>query len=210
MNIIKPVLTGMVIILAQLAVSAQPDTAKITEKALLFADSLIKADGYQNWKTYADLAPASVIKYYGGKDGFIEHVVNGKSRLVSTVDEDLPQLKMMNLMTLNDQWQCVIRESRYIHRDDKKYHLVTYFIGQSKDEGETWRLFDVYYNKIANVIYMLPDIFGDLPIPETSLLSQEEELAQTQAQEAAAKKAAAGKQTSSSTAKGNKAGLKKK
>lgn len=200
----------MVIILSQLAALAQPDTAKITEKAFLFADSLIKADGYQNWNTYADLAPASVIKYYGGKEGLIEHVSTGKKRLVSIVDEDFPQLKMMNLMTLNDQWQCVIKVSRYIHRDDKKYHLITYFIGQSKDEGETWRLFDVYYNKIANIIYILPDIFGDLPIPETSMLSQEEELAQVQAQEAAAKKTAGGKQGSSSTAKGNKAGPKKK
>ncbi|MHA4810420.1 hypothetical protein ACX0G9_20065 [Flavitalea flava] len=209
MNILKPVLPGLVIILTQWAASAQPDTARITEKALFFADSLIKADGYQNWNTYADLAPASVIKYYGGKEGLIEHIVNGKKRLVSTTDEDLPVLKMMNLMTLNDQWQCVIRESRYIHRDDKKYHLITYFIGQSKDEGETWRLFDVYYNKIANVIYMLPDIFGDLPIPETALLSQEEELAQIQAQEAAAKKASAGKQTSSA-ANGKRTASKKK
>ncbi len=94
-------------------------------------------------------------------------------------------------MTENDQWQCVIRVSRYFHREDKKYHFVTYFVGQSKDEGETWRLFDVSYNSVANIIYMFPDIFWDMPIKESTTLTEEQELAQQKAQEAAA----AGKKT---------------
>ena len=162
------------------------DSAKIKENALLFADSLIKADVYQNWSVYADLAPAGVLKYYGGKDGFIANAQKIHPRTVSSLTLDYPERKVMALMASQDQWQCVIWESRYITRDDnKKYHLVTYFLGQSKDDGDTWRIFDVGYNSVANVIYMMPDVIGDLPIPQPYIISEEEELAKAKEQAAA-------------------------
>jgi len=163
-------------------VLSQPDTVKINERALLFADSLIKTDAYNNEGVYADLAPASVWKFYGGKDGFIGHFRKIHPRTVSGNDENYPERQVITLMTKDDQWQCVVRVSRYIHRADlKKYHLVTYLVGQSRDEGETWRFFDVSYNSVANVIYLMPDVMGDLPIPQPYIISEEEELARQQA-----------------------------
>jgi len=162
------------------------DSAKIKENALLFADSLIKTDVYQNWSVYADLAPASVLKYYGGKDGFIANAQKIHPRTVSSFDLDYPERKIIALMARENQWQCVIWESRHITRDDnKKYHLVTYLLGQSNDDGETWRIFDVAYNSVANVIYMMPDVMGELPIPQPYIISEEEELAKAKEQVAA-------------------------
>ena len=170
-------------------VFAQPDTVKIKERALFFADSLVKTEFYNTWSTYADLAPASVWKHYGGKDGFIDHVLKVHGRFVSSLgDEPAPVLEVISLMTKDDQWQCVIRESRHIHREDKKFHIVTYFLGQSRDEGETWRLFDVSYNSVANIIYLMPDVMGDLPIPQPYIISEEEELAHQKAATASSKK----------------------
>jgi hypothetical protein len=154
--------------MATVAGYAQTDTARISHNAMLYADSLVKADAYENWSTYADLAPRSVIKYYGGKDGFIQHVTVGRLRTTSAIQEAPPELKMLTLETRNDQWQCVIRLSRYFHKpDQKQYQLVTYLIGQSKDEGETWKLFDVTYNSVANIIYIFPEILDDIPIQES-------------------------------------------
>jgi hypothetical protein len=193
MKILTYFLAGALFLLTGLAGYAQPDTAKITQRALFFADSLVKTDKYANWAVYSDLVQASVVKYYGGKPGYIEHISNIRKKTVSEVDEADPELKVLNLMTENDQWQCVIRVSRYFHKEDKKYHFVTYFIGQSKDEGQTWRLFDVSYNSVANIIYMFPDVFGDMPIKESTILTEEQELA---AQQKAKEAAAAGKKAS--------------
>ena len=170
-------MAGLAFCLAQLSLSAQPDTTKIIQKALLFADSLVKADAYETWPVYADLIIPSVIKYYGGKDGYIEYIQKGRAHRISTEVEDAPLLKPMHLLTENEEWQCVIEESWYIHRDDKKIHIITYLVGQSKDGGETWRLFDVGYNKVAIIIYLMPDVFADLPIPEHIIRTEEEELA---------------------------------
>ncbi|HEX9512409.1 MAG TPA: hypothetical protein VF939_18080 [Puia sp.] len=188
MKILTPVLVGFVLFLTHSTVYAQPDSAKISQKVLSYADSLVKTDAYQSWTVYADLAPLSVIKFYGGKDGYIEHVKTNRQRTHSTQDEDYPELKIMSLMTVNDQWQCLVRISRFFHKDEKKFHQVTYFLGQSKDEGETWKLFDLSFNKIANIIYIFPEVFGDMAIPEPSILSEQDEIAQQQAAAAAATK----------------------
>src|ERR1700722_18777732 len=150
MKTLTSLLTVGLILSAVLATQAQPDSVKITQNALLFADSLVKTDSFETWPEYADLAQASVIKYYGGKQGYIDHILQGRWRTRSAIAENSPELKMLQLVNvLNDEWQCVIRESRYFHKDDQKYHFVTYFVAQSKDGGETWRLFDVSYNTVA-------------------------------------------------------------
>ena len=192
MKILTPLLTACGILSAALATQAQPDSIKITQNALLFADSLVKTDSFETWPAYADLAQASVIKYYGGKQGYIDHILQGRWRTRSTIAENSPELKMLQLVNvLNDEWQCIVRESRYFHKDDQKYHFITYFVGQSKDGGETWRMFDVSYNTVANIIAMFPDIHGDLAINEPTILTPEQELAQEQA--ASGKKGAAKK-----------------
>jgi hypothetical protein len=190
MNIGKPIPALLVISLLHLGVLAQPDTAKIASNALFFADSLIKADHFEKWSTYADLVPDGVIKHYGGKDGYVDYVLKSRAHFYSTIEEDAPVTKIQTLLREDGQWQCVIRESRYIHRDDKKLHIITYLVGQSMDDGQTWRLFDAGYDRVANIIYMMPDVFGDLPIQEHTVISEEEELAQAKAAQAAAAKAA--------------------
>jgi len=179
MKTLTTLLTVCGILSAVLTTQAQTDSVKITQNAILFADSLVKTDSFETWPAYADLAQASVIKYYGGKQGYIDHILQGRWRTRSTIAENSPELKMLQLVNvLNDEWQCVIRESRYFHKDDQKYHFITYFVGQSKDGGETWRMFDVSYNTVANIISMFPDIHGDLAIREPTILTPEQELAQ--------------------------------
>ena len=170
------------------SVYAQPDSAKISKKVLTYADSLVKADAYQFWTAYAELAPLPVLKFYGGKEGYIQQAKTARLRTLSTKDEYYPDIRIQSLMTENEQWQCLIRIERYFHKDEKKFHQVTYFLGQSKDEGETWKLFDLSFNKIANVIYIFPEVFLDMAIPEPSVRSEEEEIAQQQAEAAAASK----------------------
>ncbi|MBN9382940.1 MAG: hypothetical protein J0H74_19390 [Chitinophagaceae bacterium] len=183
----------MTLFVAIPTVFSQPDSVKIKERALYFADSLVKTDAYNSCPEYADLAPASVLKYYGGKNAFIEHFKKIHPRTVSGIDENYPEREVFALRAKDDQWQCVIRVSRYIHKNLKKYHLVTYYLGQSRDDGETWRLFDVSYNSVANIIYLMPDVIEDLPIPQPYIISEEDELAKQQAATPASKKLTPGK-----------------
>lgn len=177
---IRKLFSGGLFLLAALVSQAQPDSARISQKALVYADSLVKTDAFQDWPSYANLAPSSVIKYYGGKDGYIGHVQQIRMYTISVLEEAAPELEMQTLVTLKDQWQCVIRLSRYFHRDDKKFHLVSYLVGQSRDEGETWKIFDVNYNLVVNLNMIFPEIM-DMPLKQHSIVSEEQELARQQA-----------------------------
>jgi hypothetical protein len=183
---IRNSLSVCVFLLAGLASQAQPDTATISRNALTFADSLIKTDAYGNFSSYAGLTPASVLKYYGGADGYIQHVNQLRTRTTSQQEEMYPVLNVETLRPMDDQWQCVIRVSRYFHKDNVQYHYVTYFVGQSKDEGANWRLFDVSYNPVGNMIYIFPEVITDLPIKQPVILSQDQEEKLAQQQTAAA------------------------
>src|ERR1700712_1190303 len=90
---------------AHSSVYAQPDSTKIAKKVLFYADSLVKTDAYQSWTAYAELAPLTVIKFYGGKDGYVEHCRVARMRTLSTIDENYPDMKIQTLMTENEQWQ---------------------------------------------------------------------------------------------------------
>jgi hypothetical protein len=164
------------LLLITLAGHAQ-DTARISQNALKYAGSLVTADAYAatygDWSAYADLAPVSVLKFYGGKEGYIKRVSLARMRTTSAIQEATPELKMLLLENRQDQWQCVIRLSRYFHKTDQsQYHLVTYLVGQSKDDGETWKLFDVSYNSVANIIYIFPEIMDDIPLKESVVSAQ--------------------------------------
>jgi hypothetical protein len=195
MKIRSYLLSGIASLCLCFSGQAQPDTIQIKKRALVFADSLIKADHFKTWPIYADLAPASVLKHYGGKEGYVEHILAGRKKAVSDLEEeDAPQVSAEQLLTVDEQWQCLIRVSRYIHHEDKKLHVITYFLGQSRDDGQTWKLFDISYNTVANIIYIFPEIFPDMGIPEPSILTEEQELAlQKPATPAPSKKKTAGK-----------------
>lgn len=193
MKTLTSILAVVIIFLASSTSYAQPDSAKMSKKVLSYADSLVKTDAYENWPAYANLAPASVIKFYGGKDGYLDHVKTARMRTLSTTLENYPQLQVIHLTAANDQWQCLIRKSWYFHKEDKKYHQITYFLAQSDDEGASWKIFDLSFNKISNVIYIFPEVNGDMAIPEPSILSEQEELARQQAETAEAGKNQASK-----------------
>jgi hypothetical protein len=169
MKSFQSILAVSILLFISKAVQAQPDTARINQRILFFTDSLVKADHYLNWSAYADLAPASVVKYYGGKEGFIGHVQVLRARTSSIMEENPPVSQVLQLSSKNEQWQCVVRQSSYFHKEDKQYHFTTYLIGQSIDDGRTWRLFDTSYTPVANLILIFPDIFGDLALEQPTI-----------------------------------------
>jgi hypothetical protein len=143
----------------------ESDTIIATRFALKFADSLVKANFYQDWPTYTALSIPGAIKYYGGKDAFREHVIIFYYRNEPKQEEKPEKLKLITLMNDIDNWQCVIEKVRDTWINDRKAKVYTYLVGESPDNGLTWKFIDVSHNTLENVIYLMPEIFGNLAIP---------------------------------------------
>lgn len=163
----------------------ESDTAIATRQALQFADSLVKADFYTEWPTYLNLSCASAIKYYGGKEGFKEHVIMIHYRNEPKTEEKPGKLQMVTMMNNVDTWQCVIEKIRESWDESRgKVKTYSYLVGESTDNGLTWHFVDASHNTLPNLIYILPSVFGTLPIPEGKIVYVDEVAAQEAAQAA--------------------------
>jgi hypothetical protein len=177
----------------------ESDSAVASRNALKFADSLTKANFFAEWDTYMNLSMPSAIKYYGGKEGFKEHVVTIHYHNEPKTEEKPEKLKMLSLLNDIDTWQCVIEKVRESWDESRgKVKTYTYLVGESTDNGGTWKFIDVSHNSLVNVIYIMPSVFGKLEIPEGKTIYVDEVAAQEaakaeQAAKTAAKKKPAGK-----------------
>lgn len=174
----------------------ESDSAIAKRQALKFADSLLKANFYAEWPTYIGLTCPSAIKYYGGKNAFQEHVTIFRYRNETQPGERPEKTSMVTLMNDVDTWQCVIEKVRETFTEDRGRAITySYLVGESNDNGLTWKFIDVSHNSMENVINIFPTIFGNLPIPEAKTVYPDEVAAQEVAKPAVKKKPVAKKHT---------------
>ncbi len=165
------------------------DTTTLTNNALRFADSLMKASYVEDWNTYSALTNYSAIKYYGGPESFKEHAKMVYYRIERKEDEKREKLRMVQLMNDGtDQWQCVIEKERNTYVDSRKVKLIAYIIGQSMDNGENWKFVDIAHNSTENIIFIMPALFSKIAVPPGKMLYEDEMLAAQQQQAAPAPK----------------------
>jgi hypothetical protein len=172
----------------------ESDTAIATRNAMKFADSLTKANFYTEWDTYMNLSEPSAIKYYGGKDAYKEHVITIHYRNEPKSDEKPEKLQMMSMLNDIETWQCVIEKVRDSWDENRgKVKTISYLIGESTDNGLTWKFIDASHNSLVNVIYIMPSVFSKLEIPEGKTIYVDEVATQEAARADQAAKAAAKK-----------------
>jgi hypothetical protein len=168
----------------------ESDTAIATRNALKFGDSLTRANFYAEWDTYMNLSQPSAIKFYGGKDGFKENVIAIHYRNEPKTEEKPEKLRMLSMLNDIETWQCVIEKVRDSWDESRgKVKTITYLVGESTDNGLTWKFIDVSHNSLVNVIYIMPSVFSKLEIPEGKMIYVDEVAAQEAAQAEQAAKA---------------------
>ena len=172
----------------------ESDTAIATRNALRFADSLTRANFYAEWDTYMNLSAPSAIKYYGGKEGFKEHVITIHYRNEPKTEEKPEKLRMVTMLNDIETWQCVIEKVRDSWDESRgKVKTISYLVGESTDNGLNWKFIDASHNSLVNVIYIMPSVFSKLEIPEGKMIYVDEVATQEAAQAEQAAKAAAAK-----------------
>jgi hypothetical protein len=169
----------------------ESDTAIAIRNALRFGDSLSKANFYAEWTTYLNLTIPSAFKYYGGKDGFKDHVIEFHYHNEPKSDEKPEKLQMVTMMNDIETWQCVIEKVRDSWDESRgKVKTYSYLVGESTDNGLNWKFIDAGLNSLENLIYIMPSVFGSLPIPQGRTVYVDEVAAQEAAEAAQAAKAA--------------------
>ena len=68
------------------------------------------------------------------------------------------------------EWQCVVQKTSETIIDGKKAQIISYMVGQSKDDGHSWKFFDVAMNSTKNLVYIMPDMSEKLAIPQRQVI----------------------------------------
>lgn len=177
MKALKILIFLPVFLCAGYLVKAQSDSAAAIRRAMLFADSLDKSFRYGEWNAYINLSYPGIVKYYGGEEGYRQFAERSRSLDPHISKENPAKLEVIQVMNDISEWQCVIRKTRQTIIDGSRAYVVSYMIGQSKDEGQHWKYVDVAYNSVENVIYIMPDIFDRLSIPQRQIFFEKDQLA---------------------------------
>ena len=147
-------------------VNAQSNNTTASERAIIFADSLLQSFRHNNLDQYTNLSYPGVVSYYGGNKNFREFVQ--RARAINS-DASSEHLRLVQILNSTNEWQCVVEKNSVTTIDGKKAHIISYLVGQSKDEGQSWTFFDVAFNSVDNLVYIMPDIFDRLSVPQRQI-----------------------------------------
>jgi hypothetical protein len=147
---------------------AQSNREAVSRQALIYADSLLNAFSYSNWNRYIDMSYPGVIQYYGGIKSFGDHIQRARS--ISTSQSSFKTELVQLLGNSTNEWQCVVKKTQSTNIDGKNATVISYMIGQSNDGGHSWKYVDVAYNSVANLAYIMPDMFSDLSVPQRQII----------------------------------------
>jgi hypothetical protein len=154
-------------------IRAQSNEAVVSQRALAYADSLLNA--FQNNRSgeYTEMTYPGAISYYGGIRSF-QHYIERERALSDNAKE---KTEIVQLLNNKNEWQCVIKKTRPKTIDGKKAYIVSYLVGQSRDNGTTWKYFDVAFNSVANIGYIMPDKFEALMVPQREVIFEKDQMA---------------------------------
>jgi hypothetical protein len=155
------------------SICAQSREEVVSKRALVSADSLLSA--FQNNRSgqYTEMSYPGVISYYGGIRNYQQYIERARA-----VSDGAPEkTEIVQLLHNNNEWQCVIKKTHPRIIDGKKAYIVSYLVGQSTDNGMTWKYFDVAFNSVANIGYIMPDKFEQLTIPQRQVIFEKDQMA---------------------------------
>ena len=146
---------------------AQTSSSSPSQSALIFADSFLKSFRNNDVEQYVNLSYPGVISYYGGNKNFREYVQRAGSSYNSTLSENISLVQIVRDVS---ELQCVIQKTCISNVDGKKAQIVSYMVGQSKDDGQSWKFVDVALNSPGNLVYIMPDISAKLAVPQRQVI----------------------------------------
>ena len=147
--------------------SLQAQILSPSETAIIYADSFLNSFKNNDIAQYADLSYPGVITYYGGNKNFREYVQRARTLNNAGISENLMLVQIVHDVA---ELQCVIKKTSETTIDGRKAQIISYMIGQSKDNGQSWKFIDVAQNSPGNLVYIMPDISERLTVPQRQVI----------------------------------------
>jgi len=166
-----PFLSVCLFLSASRPARAQIDSAAIKQHISVFADSLVRSYYEKDWNTFVALTHPGVARLYGGMTGYVSVIKGVRQRTEDSVEEKKEQVNVKQFLFAGGTWQCIVERICETHIRGKNAKVITYMVGQSKDDlGGEWKFFDVANNLMINISAIMPDFSDELVVPEKKIV----------------------------------------
>lgn len=181
MKVLKSALFLAILLSSRFVCFSQNDSSINSTVALRYADSLTTAFREHNWNRYLAISYPGVISYYGGTKNYRAYVERTRAVNNSSAINEKAKLELIQMSNNHsEEWQCVIKKTASTVIDGQKAAVISYLVGQSLDNGSSWKFLDVSHNSVDILPDIMPDMFATLTVPQRRIIFEKDQLARLQ------------------------------
>jgi len=141
----------------------------IKYQADLYNEAFVNKD----YDTYVDMTIESIVHLGGGKESMIS-VVKEQVEMYEGSNINLESIileRMSELYKSKDAFHVILRQRHILKIGETKYLKIANYLGESKDEGVTWKFLDLEAYDEESLALFIPGISPSviIPSPEETL-----------------------------------------
>ncbi|MCW3114067.1 MAG: hypothetical protein JWR18_2463 [Segetibacter sp.] len=172
----KIVITALIVVLLFTTCKEQKDDSAATSNARVAGnetekniyrsgDSMLAAFKRRDWITFVRYNHPNMTKRMGGAEAFASFIDMQMKQIPAGSIKDIGLGKVLQVVNTAKDKQCVVEQNLEMEVKGSRLNKITYLIGESIDNGNTWTFFDASTKAGVLPKDIKPDLSEDLKIP---------------------------------------------
>lgn len=116
-----------------------------------------------------------MMQMMGGVDNFVTFISQQMKHIPDTAVKQIGAGNILQLVKTDKDQQCVLEQHMHMLLEGIDINSTTYLVGESLDNGNTWKFFDASSNGLVTAKDIKPNLSPELTIP-----AQKKEIKQLQ------------------------------
>jgi hypothetical protein len=162
---LKRLFTLFIVLAANNVAVAQIDTVTIKQNIINQSDSMFIAFKNQDWDVFSDYMHPDIVKLAKGKASFVSMLQQEMKQLSMIKFDEIRQVGNIQLVSTKKSIQCVVQYGLGMQIDSTAISSVSASIGESMDNGKTWKFVRNNYQNFNVLKAILPWVDERLKIP---------------------------------------------
>jgi hypothetical protein len=138
------------------------------------ADSMMTAFKNRDWPTFVRFNHPAMTNLMGGTENFISFIQVQMKQIPDTAVKYIGTGNILQVVKTDKDQQCVVEQNMKMVLDSIQITSTSYLVGESVDDGKTWKFFDASNSGLITAKDIKPNLSTELKIPakkqETKLL----------------------------------------
>jgi hypothetical protein len=129
------------------------------------ADSMMSAFKNRDWPTFVHFNHPAMTHLMGGTDNFISFIQLQMKQIPDTAVKYIGTGNILQVVKTDKDQQCVVEQNMRMVLDSIQITSTSYLVGESLDDGKTWKFFDASNSGLITAKDIKPNLSPELKVP---------------------------------------------